>query len=164
MPGQVFNSSARASRQYGRVGFRRQSFDVVMRAGAVGPLVCVSPESKLEIQAAQRRLLHDEAERLQVTVPFGVVKRDSADLVSGNVDQIRVREMQIIASDAPRKIVAPAEGEAEAIEAVRDEVRKVIAPIVAVVEPALILDIADECAVDASDAVRGLFLERRGER
>ena len=29
--------------------------------------------------------------------------------------------MQIIAGDAPRKIVAPAEGEAEAIEAVRDQ-------------------------------------------
>src|ERR1039458_1754075 len=85
-------------------------------------------------------------------------------LYPGNVDQIRAREMQIIAGDAPRKIVAPAEGEAEAIEAVRDEVRKVVAPIVAVVEPALILDIADECAVDASDAVSGLFLERRSER
>ena len=138
-----------------RMGCRRQSFDVVLRARAVGPLISVSPESKLEIQAARRRLLDDETERLQITLPFAVVQRYGADLAPGNIDQIRVGKMQIIAGDAPREIVAPAEGEAEAIESIRDEVRKVVAPIVAVVEPALILDIADECAVDASDAVSG---------
>ena len=159
IPGQVFSSSASASRQYAACVSGVSPSMRCWARGTVGPLISMGPQSKLEFQPASRRLLDDEAEGLKVAFAFAVLQRYCADLVSGNVEQIRVGEVQIVAGHVSRKIVSPAESQAEAIEAIRDQSGQVVAPVVAIVEPAFVFDLAYEGAVDTADCVGGLFLD-----
>jgi hypothetical protein len=145
------------------VRFGGETLNVVLGVRAVRPFVGVRPEADLELQPAQGRLFADEAEHFQVPVALGVIERHGAHLVARNVEQIRIGEMQVIAHDVAREIIAQTEGQAEAIETIGDQGSQIIAPEGLVVIPAFVLHVADEGARDAAHGVGGLLLERLGE-
>src|SRR5690348_1678874 len=103
------------------MGLRCEALNVVIGARAVSPLVRVRPQAELELQAATRGLFADEAQHFEIAVALGVVKRHRADLVTRNVQQIWVGEVQIVSGDTAGKVVSQTQSEAEAIEAVRDQ-------------------------------------------
>src|SRR5206468_5984131 len=122
----------------------REAVDGVVDVGAVRPLEGVGPQAKLEMQAAPRGFFADEAERLQVAVALRLVDPDGADAVAGNGDEERIGKVEIRVAELPREVVAEAEGEVDAVEAVADQHRQVGRPEGPVMEPALVLDVAGE--------------------
>jgi hypothetical protein len=78
-------------------------------------------------------------------------------VVAGDIDEIRVGEVEVIAGDTAREVVSEAEGEVEAVEAAGDERVEITVPEVFVVVPVFVFDFAAEGAGDAADFVGGRF-------
>ena len=134
----------------------REPFDPVVGVGAVRPLVRVGPQPELEVQAAARRLVADEAQHLQVGVTLAVGEVRRAHVVARDREQEGVGEVQVGVPDPRREVVAEPEGEIEAIEALGHEHREIGGPELPVAEPRLVLDVAAEKAHAAPNGVRGL--------
>src|SRR5215831_21229234 len=58
----------------------REPLNVVIRPRAVGPLVGMRPQAKLEIEPAPGGLFPDEAQHFEIAIPFGIFKRDPRTL------------------------------------------------------------------------------------
>ena len=153
--GQARSRAASASRQYGPWFSACESFDGVVRMRAVLPLVAVHPEAQLELEAVGGGLLADEAQRFEIAVALGVRQVRGADVVAGHGEEERVGEEEIGVGDRAQEVVADAEAEVEAVEAVLREHGEVVRPHLAVVEPGLVFDLAGEKALDAADGVGG---------
>ena len=139
----------------GAVRFRGEPFDGVVGVRAVDPLVAVHPEAELEIDAAGHGLLADELQHFQVAVALGVGELRDAHVVAGDVEQERIGEEKIGVGDAAQEVVADAEAQVEAVEALGGQHREVARPHFAVVVPGLVFDVAGEEAGDAADRVGG---------
>ncbi len=137
----------------GAVSFGSEAFDRVVRLRARDPLVAVHPDAQLELHAARRGLFADEAQHLQVAIAFGVGQLRHAHVVPGHGEQERIREQEVAVGDAVQEVVADAESEAEAVEALRGQHGEVRRPHLAVVVPGLVLDLAGEQPRDAADGV-----------
>src|SRR5262249_53875546 len=68
----------------GAMGFFGQTLDHIVSVWAVGPYICVCPETQLEMQPAFRRLSADELEHLEILVPLFVRQWNGAHIVAGN--------------------------------------------------------------------------------
>src|SRR4051794_31139481 len=104
--------------------FRRKSVYVMPGVRTVGPLVSMSPDAKLKIEAAQRRFLNDEFQRLQIAIALRIVEWNRVHVIAGHPQQVWIRKVQIIAHDFARKIVPKTESEAETVEALRGQSRQ----------------------------------------
>ena len=78
-----------------------------------------------------------------------------ADVVAGHGEEEGVGEQEVGVGDGAQEVVADAEAEVEAVEAVFREHGEVMRPHLAVVEPGLVFDLAGEEALDAADGVGG---------
>ena len=112
----------------GGVGFSGQSLDDVVCVGTVDPLVGVCPERKLELKSATPRFGRNVFQRFEVAVPLLIGETGNTDAVTGDVDEEGIRKVEVGVVDISRKIVAETEGQAEAVEALGDEVRQVAFP------------------------------------
>ncbi len=168
MAGHSLSTSARASRRVGTLGLRRQAGDHMVGFRAVGPLVGVGPKPQLELQAAPRRFVADEAQHLQVPVPLGVGQVGRPHVVARDGEQERVGEVEVGVAQPVRGVVAEAEGQIEPVEALGDQHRQVAPPEVAIVKPGLVLDGAGERTHHAADRIGGPLgpelrrMQRRG--
>ncbi len=90
---------------------RREAGDVVVGVRAVGPLVGVGPDAELEVHAAARGFGGDELEGFEVALAFAGLERgfDVDLLVAGDFDEVRVREVEVVAGDAAGEVVGEAE-------------------------------------------------------
>src|ERR1700733_1789574 len=143
--------------------------DLMMCVGTIGPLVSMGPKSQLELQPPRTRLGGDKTQHLKILFPLVRRERskvlfsrlaaepDHAHIVTGDVDEIRVREVEVIAGDSAREVVAYSEGEVEAIEAAGHQQIQIPSPKVFVVIPCLIFDLTAERSCDASALIRGPF-------
>ena len=95
-----------------------ESLDGVVRMRAVLPLVAVHPEAQLELEAMGGGLLADEAQRFQIAVALGVRQVGRAHVVAGHGEQEGVGKQEVGVGDRAQEIVADAEAEVEAVEAV----------------------------------------------
>ena len=147
----------------GGVRFGREAGDVVVGVRAVGPLVGVGPDAELEVHAAASGFGGDKLEGFEVALALaGLESRFDVDLlVAGDLDEVGVGEVEVVAGDAAGEVPAEAEREVEAVEAGGGESVEVGGPEGAVVEPGFVLDLGEEGAGDAADAVGGGFDERR---
>src|SRR5262249_33655960 len=75
-------------------------------------------------------------------------------VVAGDGREERIGEVEVRIREIGREVVAEAQREVEAVEALLGEHRKVLAPEAAIVEPFLVLDVAREQAHDAAHAIR----------
>ena len=111
----------------------------------------------MEFQAAGHGLLADELQHFEIAVALGIGQLRHAHVVAGNVEQERVGKEKVGVRHAAEKVVADAETQVEAVEALGGEHREVARPHFAVVVPGLVFDVAGEEAGDAADRVRGAF-------
>src|ERR1019366_7390920 len=88
-----------------------ESFDDVVGVRALGPLIRVSPEAQLEMEAAPRGFVADEAEHLQIAVALGVGERVGANVVARHGEKKGIGEMEVAIADAGGEIVSDAEGQ-----------------------------------------------------
>ncbi len=135
------------------VGLGREAGDGVVRLRAIEPLVAVHPDAELELQSARDRFLADEAQHLQVVGALRVGELRHAHVESGHGEQEGIGEQEIGVGDVAKEVVADAEAQVEAVEALGREVIQILGPHRAVVEPRLVLGLADEGAHDATDAM-----------
>ena len=115
------------------------------------------PDAELELHAASHGLLADEAQHLEVAVALRIGQLRDADLVSRNVEQERIGEQEVSVGDAADEVVADAEGEVEAVEALGGQHGQIGGPHLAVVVPGLVFHVAGEESGDAADDVGGLL-------
>src|SRR5450759_3163576 len=111
------------------------------------------------MKAAQGRLIANKAQHLEVEVALGVVQRNGLHVVTGNIEQVGIGEMEIVAGNSPGKVVSKAESQGETVKTLGCEVGEIVAPEGLIVIPGLVLHIAHEGACDAPDLVGGLFPE-----
>ena len=92
---------------------------MVVGVRAVGPLIGVGPDAELELEAAAGGLGGDELQSFEVALALpGLEGGLDVDLfVAGNLDEVGVGEVEIVAGDAAGEVIAEAEGEGEAVEA-----------------------------------------------
>ncbi len=96
-------------------------------------------------------------------VAFGVGEVAGADFVPWYIGkEERIGEEEVGVGDFAEEIVADAEGEVEAVEAVLGEHGEILGPHVAVVEPGLVFELAAEEAHVAADGKIGQFGLRFG--
>src|SRR6185437_10135861 len=120
--------------------------------------VAVHPEAELEVDAVGGALIGDVAEGFEVARGFGIGEIAGADFVPWYIGKKEgVREEEVGVGDFAEEIVADAEGEMEAVEAVRGEHGEVLGPHLAVVEPGLVLELAAEEAHVAAHGEEGQF-------
>ena len=85
---------------------------------AIGPLVRMGPETKLEIHTAPRGLCCDELQCLQI--PLALTRSERRLhmylLKPGHLHKIGVREVEIVASNASRKIPPEPKRKIEPVE------------------------------------------------
>jgi hypothetical protein len=117
--------------------------------------------SELEVQAARRGLVADEAEGLEVPGALRVGEPDGANVVAGHGDEEGIGEIEVGVAELPREVVTEAESEVDPVEALGDEHREVVPPERPVVPPALVLDVADEQPHDAADPAGRSLDDRR---
>ena len=91
----------------------------------------------------------------QIAVAFGVGQLRDPHVVAGNGEQERIGEQEIGVGDLAEKVVADAEGQVEAVEALRGQHGEVPRPHLAVVVPGLVFHVAGEQPGDAADGVGG---------
>src|SRR3984885_7627834 len=142
---------------------------------AICPLISMGPKSQLKLQSARARLGGDKTQHREILCPFVRGKRNKVllsrlaaqpnhpHIVSRDLDEVRVREVEVVAGDSPREVVAYSEGEVEAIEAAGHQQIQVPSPKILVVVPGLDLDLTAECSSDAWDFIRRLFRDRLGQ-
>ncbi len=147
----------------GPVRVRGEALDGVVGMRAIDPLVAVHPEAELELHAASHRLLADEAEHLEVAIALGIGQLRYPHTVAGNIEQERVGKEKVGVRDAAEKVVADAETQVEAVEALGGQHGEVVRPHFTVVVPGLVFDVAGEETGDASDRIGGAFRNGRGE-
>ena len=145
-----------------RVGLGGESVDVVVRLGAVGPAIGMSPQSELEIQAAGRGFVADVPEHLKVPVALLVGQVGGADPVPRHRDQERVGKIEIRVAQAVGGIIAQPEREIETIEAMRRQQRQITSPKFPVIEPPTILKIAGEHPHHAAHRIGRMLDDRPG--
>ena len=147
------------------VGLGGEADDVVAGVWAIGPLVGVRPDAELEVHAAARGFGGDELESFEVTLTFAGLQRglDVDLLVAGDLNEIGVGEVEVVASDAAGEVIAEAKGEGEAVEACGGERVEVGGPEGSVVEPGLVFDFGTETTGYAADFVGGGFDAWLGE-
>src|SRR5206468_8695757 len=80
---------------------------------------------------------------------------------AGDLDEIRVREVQVVAGHPAGEVVAESECKVEAVEAGLGDAVQVRRPEGAIVKPRLVFDLRDKRACDTADAV-GTGLDQRG--
>ena len=85
------------------------TLNVVIGVRSVDPLVRVSPEPQLEIEAALYRFFADITQHSQIIISFGVGKVSRVNLVSGDSEQKRVGKEKICVGDLAHEIVAQTE-------------------------------------------------------
>src|ERR1039457_6136511 len=140
-----------------------ESLDGVVRMRAVLPLVAVHPEAQLELEAVGGGLLADEAQRFEIAVALLVRQVRGADIVARHGEKEGVGEEKVGVGDSAQEVVAYAEAEVEAVEAVFREHGEVTRPHLAVVKPGRVFDLAGEEALDAADGVGGPLHVRVGQ-
>ena len=113
MDGTGLQQSLQGSAAIGRMVLGSQTFDRVVDVGAVGPLVGVRPEAKLEVQAAAGGLVADEAQHLQVAVALGIGQFGSADVVARHRDEEGVGKVKIRVAQVRREVVAQTQRKAK---------------------------------------------------
>ena len=113
------------------------------------------PDAELELDAAGHGLLADELQHLQVAVALGIGELGDAHVVAGDIEEERVGEQKIGVGHVAQEVVADAEAQVEAVEALGGEHGEVARPHFAVVVPGLVFDVAGEEARDAADGVGG---------
>src|ERR1700691_5072167 len=148
----------------------RKPFDTVMCVRTVGPLVSMGPQSQLEFQSPRTCFGGDKTQHLKIFLPLLRGKRSKIlfsrlaakpnhpHIVTRYVDEIWVREVEVVAGHAAREVVANSKGEVEAIEAAGHQEIQIASPKIPVVVPGLVFDFTAECASNASDFICGLFL------
>src|ERR1022692_1580912 len=132
-----------------------ESLDGVVRMRAVLPLVAMHPDAQLELEAVGGGLLADEAQRFEIAVALLVRQVRGADIVARHGEKEGVGEEKVGVGDSAQEVVAYAEAEVEAVEAVFREHGEVTRPHLAVVKPGRVFDLAGEEALDAADGVGG---------
>ena len=138
--------------------------DVVAGVRRVVEVVALVPEAELEIEPAARGLAADELEGVEVLLALNLGHAVDPDAVVRQVDEEGIGEVEVdVAQDVVvvRVVVADAEVDREAVEAVGREHVEVLDPARFVVEPGLVLDLAAEGAGYGTDAGRRLFDERK---
>src|SRR6185437_323560 len=75
--------------------------------------------------------------------------------VARNSEQERISEQKVRIADVIKKVIADAEIQAKAVEALRGQHRKILRPHLAVVEPGLVLYVAAENAPITANGVEG---------
>jgi hypothetical protein len=109
--GQSLSRSGERVAAVGGVDLRREAGDVVVGVRAVGPLVGVGPDAELEVQAAARGFGGDELEGFEVALALAGLERglDVDLLVAGDLDQVGVGEVEVVAGDAAGEVPAEAQ-------------------------------------------------------
>ncbi len=148
----------------GGVGFGREAEDVVVGVGTVGPLVGVGPDAELEVEAAASGFGGDVLEGFEIALALAGLERwvYTDGFVVGDVDEIGVGEVKVVAGNSAGKVVAEAESEIEAVEAGKGEGVQVGGPEGAVVEPGLVFGFGEEGTGYAADFVGGGLDDGRG--
>ena len=92
----------------GRVGLRRKADDAVIGVGRIGPLIGVGPDAELELKATTGSLGGDELERFEIALALAGLEcgLDVHLFVPRDLDEIRVREVEVVAGDAAGKVIA----------------------------------------------------------
>src|SRR4029078_5245514 len=93
-----------------------QAFDAVADAGAVGPAVAVHPKAQLKVHTAGDGLLADEAEHLQIAIPFLVRKIGGPDVGPRHRKQEWIKKEEVGVGDLLEGIVTETKGQVEAVE------------------------------------------------
>jgi hypothetical protein len=137
------------------------ALDVVVHLRAV-ELVAVGPQPDLEVQAAPHGLPADELQRFEIALALRRGQFAHPHLMARNGKQERIGEVQINVAHLHRVVVLQAERHAEPVEAVGRQHRQILAPHRAIMEPALVLDIALKAARNAAHAVGRLLHDRMG--
>ena len=157
-----------------RMRIGSESFDAVIGIGAVGPLVGVRPDSQLEVQSARRGLRGNEFESIQIHLPFVIAEHNRrrqhravrrgklhhVHAVPWNLEEIRIRKVQIIVRDPLREVIFDPERKTEAVEAARRKHVEIPDPEIAVVEPRLVFHFTAEVASHATQFVGRLLQDR----
>ena len=132
--------------------------------GRVVEIVPLVPEAKLKVEPAARRFAADELEGVEVLLPLGLGHAIHADRVVRQVDEERIGEVEVdVAQDVVVVgiVVADAEVDRDAVEAIGRQHVEVPDPPRLVVEPRLVLDLAAESAGHRTNARRGLLDQRQ---
>src|SRR3954447_6288737 len=105
---------------------------------AVGPLVGVRPKTDLALQSVCLRFSRDELERLEILISLGIGQRHGAYFVAGDLEQIRVRKVEIISRNTSREVIADSKVQAKPINPACGKLAEVTPPKLFVVVPAFI--------------------------
>ncbi len=143
-----------------RLRLGREPFDAVVGIRTVGPNVSVRPQSELKPEPEARGLVAGETQHGKILVAFFIRQRRGPHAVSGNVEKKGIGKVKVAIGDIGGEIVAQAQREAEAVEALGREHRQVAAPKFLVVKPALVLDVAGKGPPDGTHGVGGSFDRR----
>src|SRR5690606_17165693 len=122
----------------------------------------VIPKTQLEVDPPPFTLLADVPEGREVGGTLPRIHVRDRDVVSGHVDQERVRETEIIVHDTQivRVVVLHAESELEAVDPIDSELVEVRVPELGAAEPGQVENVAREGSQHASDGRPGAELLR----
>ena len=153
----VFQDHCQGVAAIGRVGLRASARRWMVGIGAVGPGIGMGPDAELEIDAAPRRLLGDEAQGIPVLFPLAHRQQrlDPHLIIAGHGDQIGIGKMQIVAGDPGGKVIGQPKRQGEAVEAAGRQQIEIARPEIAVIEPGLVMAFVAEQAGDAGVRVAG---------
>src|ERR1700759_891710 len=138
-----------------------QPGNVMIGLRAIRPFVSMRPNAQLEIQSARGSLPGDELQHIHVLFALARLQRLHAHLVPGDIDQVRIRKMEVVASDPLRKVEAKAEDEGESVEPARDHRVEITTPELLVVIPGLVFNVAAKSTRDTAYPVRSLLDQGR---
>src|SRR5690348_8754720 len=136
---------------------RGESRNGVVGPRSIGPLIAMRPDTELKINSAGHRLARDELQHLQVPIALCIGQVDSAHVISRNLQQERIGEQKVRIGYMLQKIETDPQIEAEPVNALSRQHRKVCRPHLAIVEPGLVLHIAYKQAADTADLIERLL-------
>ena len=146
----------------GRVGFRREARNGIVRSGA-RPGIGVRPQRQAELHAALDGLAADEAKHFQIAIALGIRKVHRFHVVTRNGQQERIGEIKIGVRNVAVPVVAVAGLEIEAIEPAGGERGEIVSPPASIVVPGLVFEVAFKSPPATANQVGG-FLHHRGWR
>src|ERR1035437_10086856 len=83
--------------------------------------------------------------------------------ITGDIEEIRVRKVEIVICNSSGKIVFKAVCHCETVETAGDKRVEIVSPESLVVIPGLIFQLTAEVTADAANLVRGRLFDRRGQ-
>src|SRR6185312_9505096 len=139
----------------------------VVCARAVSPLIGMGPDTQLELKPTGSGFGGDKPQHLKISIslfsrkrsggwklfPVFAGKLNNSDVVTRDIDQVGVRELEVVVGHVDGEIVSKSEGEIEPVKPACHERIQVSSPKFLVVIPRLILDSTAESPGNASDSV-----------